>query len=220
MRAYCERLVSGRRVAPRREDPSSAHDGAMRLPRPIRLAVKRLAYGGVGGGRDGARVVAWLDLRPGMSVADIGSGFGDFAFRFGAAVGPDGVVHAIDTDADLNDEVARRGAQRGVTNVHPVAAGTDDPSIPAPVDLVFLASSFHHLPDRTRYFQRVRPSLRPGGRVAILEGRPSRFTRLTGNHATNPDAVRTTLEAAGFRRLASADLVRWSSLQTFGADDG
>ena len=51
--------------------------------------------------------------------------------------------------------------------------------------------------------------------MAILEGRPSRFTRLTGNHATDPDAVRATLEAAGFRRLASADLVRWSSLQTF-----
>ncbi len=191
----------------------------MRFPRPIRLAIKRIAYGGVGGGGDGARVVDWLALRPGMSVADIGSGFGDFAFRFAAIVAPDGVVYAIDTDDDLRVEVARRAAQRGLSNVRPVEAATRDPAIPEPVDLVFLSSSFHHLSDQASYFELVRPSLRPAGRVAILEGRPSWFTRLTGGHATDPDEVRATLEAAGFRRLATADLVRWSSLQTFAVAD-
>jgi ubiquinone/menaquinone biosynthesis C-methylase UbiE len=202
-------------MARRLTNVKGRHDVGMRLPRPIRLAIKRLAYGGIGGGREGARVVEWLALRPRMSVADIGSGFGDFAFRFAAAVAPDGAVFAIDTDADLREEVAHRAAARGLAAVHVVAALDDDPTIPRPVDLVFLSASFHHLPDRPRYFERVRPVLRPGGRVAILEARPSRFSDFLGGHATDPAAVRATMETAGFRWLAAEPVGR-STLQTFG----
>jgi arsenite methyltransferase len=184
----------------------------------LRIRLKRLAYGGIGGGQDGERVVAWLDVRPGMRVADIGSGFGEFAVRFAAAVGGDGVVYAVDTDGDLRSEVERLAARKGLAQLVPTPANPGDPGIPEPVDLVFLSSSFHHLSDRVRYFECVRDRLRPDGRVAILEGRPSLLTGWFG-HATAPDEVRTTLEAAGFRRLESTDLVRWSSLQTFALDD-
>jgi SAM-dependent methyltransferase len=186
----------------------------MRLPRLLRVRLKRLAYGGVGGGHDGERVVAWLGVEPGMRVADIGSGFGDFAARFAAAVGPSGAVYAVDTDPDLRQEVARLAERRGLPQLRTIAARDDDPGIDTPVDLVFLASSFHHLPDRVRYFGQVRLRLRPGGRVAILEGRPARLSGWFG-HSTPPAEVVATLEKAGFHRLDGADLVRWASLQTF-----
>jgi ubiquinone/menaquinone biosynthesis C-methylase UbiE len=192
----------------------------MDVARSLRIRLKRLAYGGVGGGRDGERVVAWLGVGTGMRVADIGSGFGDFAVRFAAAVGPGGTVYAVDTDADLREEVARTAHRLGLAQLRTVAANDDDPGIPGPVDLVFLSSSFHHLPDRVRYFERIREDLRSGGRVAILEGRPSLFTGWFG-HATAPDEVVATLTAAGFRRLGGADIVRFASLQTFvAAHDG
>ena len=186
----------------------------MRLPRRLRLLLKRLAYGGIGGGKDGERVVAWIAPRPGMRIADIGSGFGDFAFRFARAVAPDGVVYAVDTDPDLRMEVDRRATERGLVNVRPVAASVDDPGVPEPVDLAFLSSSYHHLPDQRAYFTTLRPRIRPGGRVVILEGRPSLTSRFLG-HATPPEEVRSTLEGAGFRRVDSADIVRWESLQSF-----
>lgn len=192
---------------------------AVRLPRRLRVALKRLAYGGVGASDEGARAVEWLDIRPGSRIADIGSGFGAFAFRFARATGPSGVVYAVDTDPDLRDEVGRDAALRGLSQVRPVAAAEDHPSIPEPVDLVFLSSSFHHLPDRVAYFRAVRSLLRPGARVVILENRPGPLTGLFG-HATDPAAVRSTLESAGFRAVASADLVRSAALQAFvPADD-
>lgn len=186
----------------------------MQAPRALRIRLKRLAYGGIGGGRDGERVVAWLGVAPGMRVADIGSGFGDFAVRFAEAVGPTGVVYAVDTDADLREEVARSAARRGLGQLKPIPATEDDPKVPEPIDLVFLSSSFHHLHDPVPYFGRVRSLLRPGGRVAILEGRPSLLTGWFG-HATEPAEIVSTLAAAGFRRLEGADIVRSSSLQTF-----
>jgi SAM-dependent methyltransferase len=188
----------------------------MRLPRTIRVRLKRLAYGGVGGGREGERVVAWLGIDPGTRIADIGSGFGAFAVRLAAAVGPTGVVYAVDTDPDLREAVARAADRRGLRHLVPVAAADGDPNLPEPVDLVFLSSSFHHLPDRVAYFERVRAALRPGGRVAVLEDRPGLLTGRFG-HSTRPEEVAATLERAGFRRIGGADLVRSASLQTFEA---
>lgn len=189
----------------------------MQLPRWLRVRLKRLACGGVGGSSEGARVAASLGLQPGMRVADIGAGFGEFALRLASAVGRDGAVYAVDTDPDLREEVARAAARRGLPQVRPVAAKDDDASLPEPVDLVFLSSSFHHLPDPARYFERLRGHLRTGARVVILEPRPSRVTGLFG-HSTPPEQVRSTLEAAGYRWLDRDDSVRWASLQRFSAD--
>jgi SAM-dependent methyltransferase len=193
-----------------------------RLTLAIRVVLKRFAYDGIGDGRDRRlqpdRVVTWLGLRPGMRIADIGAGFGYFAFRFARAVGPDGLVLAVDTDPDLRAEVGREADRLGLPQVRPIDAMPDDPAIPEPVDLVFLSASFHHLPDRVRYFRQVRDRLRADGRVAILEPSPGRFDWLFG-HTTDPAQVRAPLEAAGYRHVASADFLRGSSLQVFEPTD-
>jgi ubiquinone/menaquinone biosynthesis C-methylase UbiE len=186
----------------------------MRLARSLRVGFKRLSYGGIGGGSDGARVVAWIGPEPGMRIADIGSGIGDFAMRFGDAVGGSGIVYAVDVDEDLREAVAEAARRRGLPQVVPTPASADDPGIPEPVDLVFLSSSFHHLPDQGRYFEHVKASLRPGGAVVILEGRRGTFTGWLG-HATRPEDVRSTLQGAGFRLVGSADFVPQKSLQRF-----
>jgi ubiquinone/menaquinone biosynthesis C-methylase UbiE len=185
------------------------------IARAVRVALKRLAFGGGASRRDRDRVVNWLELRPGMKIADVGAGFGAFAFEFARAVGHSGIVYTVDTDPDLRAEVARSAGRLGLDQIRPIEAHQDDSGIPEPVDLVFLSASFHHLPDRVRYFERLRDRLRPNGVVAILEARPGFFLRLPG-HATPPAEVRATLEAAGYRLRASAELVAGASLQAFG----
>jgi len=89
------------------------------LARTLRIALKRLAFEGIG--RDGWQkpdlVLSRLSLIPGMRVADLGSGLGYFTFRLAAAVGGSGVVYAVDTDAELREEIGKQARARGLRNI-------------------------------------------------------------------------------------------------------
>src|SRR5512145_1384901 len=160
-------------------------------------AAKRLAYEGFG--RDEwqqpERVVADLGLASGAKVADLGSGGGYFSLRLARAVGPGGRVYAADVDAGMNEHVADEAAEQGLANVATVLAATDDPKLPERVDLVFTCNTYHHLENRAAYFRAVRERyLAPGGRIAIIEFRPEKFS-----HSTARETIDEELTAAGFR---------------------
>jgi arsenite methyltransferase len=161
------------------------------------------------------RVVAALGLQPGQCVADLGSGSGYFTFRLAAAVAPGGVVYAVDTDSDMLAMVEERAVREGAS-ITPLKSGGDSLQLPAPVDLIFLSHSFHHLPGTAAYLGAARDQLADGGRIAIVEGRPKGiFHRLFG-HATDPAVVRSQMTDAGYRVVAVHDFLRNDSFQVFG----
>jgi SAM-dependent methyltransferase len=118
-----------------------------------------------------AEVIRTLRLPPDATVADVGAGTGYFAVRLARAL-PKGEVFAVDAEPDMVRYLGERAKREGVTNLVPVQAVPDDPKLPAPVDLVLLVNTYHHIPARVEYFRRLRASLKPGGRVAIIDYRP------------------------------------------------
>lgn len=189
----------------------------MSLLRRLRIGLKRMAFDGAGRDRrqEPERIVATLGLQPGDRVADLGSGTGYFTVRLAEAVGPTGLVYAVDTDEELLDEVLRRTREAGHSNVVPVTVSSDPPSLPEPVDLIFLSHTYHHLSDRSRYFARLALFLRPGGRVAVVEGRPTGFISRRWGHVTEPDAVRREMTDAGYRLVGDHPGGRDDSFQVF-----
>ncbi len=183
-------------------------DPVAKALRRARIACKRFAYSGFGRDRwqQPDRVVAELGLRPGGRVADLGAGGGYFTFRLARAVGPSGVVYAVDTDRDMPATLAARAVKQGLANVVAVEAKPDDPGLPEAVDLCFLSNAYHHLPDRPTYFARLAPHLKPTGRVAIVEAKPRGLHRLVG-HATSPETIRSELEASGYTLIADHDFL-------------
>ena len=158
--------------------------------------------------------MAALGLQPGQQVADLGSGSGYFTFRLVAAVAPCGVVYAVDTDKDLLSTIEERAGREGLA-VTPVLSEGEALALPEPVDLIFLSHSFHHLPGTGAYLGAARDQLTPGGRIAIVEGRPKGlFHRLFG-HATDPADVRSQMTAAGYRLVAAHEFLRNDSFQVF-----
>jgi cyclopropane fatty-acyl-phospholipid synthase-like methyltransferase len=113
-------------------------------------------------------VLQALKLAPDAAVADIGSGTGYFAVRLARAV-PNGRVYGVDAEPDMVRYLGERAKREGLANITSVAAAGGDPRIPTPVDLVIVVDTYHHVPDRGRYFRALQKSLKPGGRLAIID---------------------------------------------------
>jgi ubiquinone/menaquinone biosynthesis C-methylase UbiE len=115
-------------------------------------------------------VVQALGLRPGMIAADLGAGTGYFTRHLAKAVAPDGFVLAIDTEPAMVKHLGERASKERIWNAVPVLAATDNPFLPPRrVDLVLIVDTYHHIDDRLNYFERLKGSLAPWGRVAIID---------------------------------------------------
>lgn len=115
-------------------------------------------------------VVEGLALKPGMIVADLGAGTGYFEAHLAKAVGPGGLVLAIDPEPEMLRYLGRRAVKDGLGNVLPILGLPDQPFLPsARVDRVLVVDTYHHIDDRLAYFGRMRATLAPGGRVVIVD---------------------------------------------------
>jgi arsenite methyltransferase len=185
-------------------------DEPVMLDRLVGAIGRRLYAGGTRQDRlrDPDAVVAVLGLRPGMIVGDLGPGYGHFTLRMARAVEPDGRVFAIDASQDTLDELMAAAEERGIGTLDPVRVRRDRLESPEPVDLLFVSATYHHLPDPRTYFADARRHIRPGGRVAILEARrEGLLARRRGRHATSPRRVRREMTRAGYRLVATHDVV-------------
>ena len=164
-------------------------------------AVKRWAYEGFN--RDAwqhpEQVVEALKIRPGESVADLGSGSGYFAFRLAKAVGRTGKVYAIDIDADMNAYVSARAREQRYENIEVVLSKPHDPLLQeSSVDLIFTCNTYHHLVDRASYFANAAKYLRPSGRIAILDFNEKAWLMKFLGHATAGEVIKREMQEAGY----------------------
>jgi SAM-dependent methyltransferase len=121
-----------------------------------------------------SEVTAWVrqlagDPEP-RHLLDVGSGTGTGTFalleRFEKAD-----VTALDMSAPYLHHLRNKAHERGVAHrVHTVQADLDAawPDL-GPVDLVWAASSLHHMADPVRTLTDVRTALRPGGLLVAVE---------------------------------------------------
>jgi ubiquinone/menaquinone biosynthesis C-methylase UbiE len=143
------------------------------------------------------RVIATLGLKAGQSVADIGAGTGYFSTRL--AKSPEApTVYAVDIEPSMVNYLKSRAAKEGLKNVVPVQASADSPQLPAPVDLVFVVDTYHHIAGRVDYFRRLRASLKPAGRLAIIDFRKNAPTGPPPEFRFTETQISSELAQAGY----------------------
>ncbi len=121
---------------------------------------------------DPAKLLAALDLKPGMVVADVGAGTGYHSFRMAKVVGDTGRVLAVDVQPEMLKLVAARAKRDKVANVQAVKGEEADPKLPAGgVDLVLMVDVYHEFGRPYEMGDKLVAALKPGGRLAFVEYR-------------------------------------------------
>lgn len=117
------------------------------------------------------KVIEVLRLKPGASVVDIGAGHGLFTFPLAEVVGKQGTVFATDVDPGVIRSLTRRAALTGASNVKPVRVipfGVDSFYTKERFDVVFMCDSVQLIQDPVNFFQQLKGSFKPEGRLWIL----------------------------------------------------
>ena len=144
-------------------------------------------------------VIAAVGPLAGKTVADVGAGEGYYEPRLSRAVGVGGRVVAEDIEAATVAKLARR--VRPLGNVAARLGRADDVGLaPASVDVILMVHMYHEITQPFALLWRLRGSLRPGGRVAIVDA-----DRPITDHGTPPDLLKCELGAMGYAREST----RW-----------
>src|SRR4029077_7356520 len=113
-----------------------------------------------------------IGIARGSVVADIGAGAGYFTWRLAERVGPAGKVYANDIQPEMLEMLRTNMLLHKLRNVETVLGTYDDPRLPEnALDLVILVDVYHEFNEPQKMLRRIRGSLRPGGRLVLLEYR-------------------------------------------------
>jgi SAM-dependent methyltransferase len=155
-----------------------------------------------------ARVVALMNIEPGMAVADIGAGTGYFLPHLARAAGAKGSVLALDIEPSMVEHMRKRAQREGLANVTAREVGVADPGLPAGViDRVLIVNTWHHIPAREAYAARLAAGLTRGGTVTIVDYEVDSPRGPPVAERLAPEVVIRELAAGGLSaKLVSEDL--------------
>lgn len=153
------------------------------------------------------RLAELMGWKAGTIAADIGAGDGQYTFAAVERVGAAGKVFATEIDAKKLAELKSEAARRKLANVIVVESKEADTNLPTGCcDAIFLRRVYHHLTKPVEFDANLVRSLKPGGRLAIIdfparagldpvEGVPSN----RGGHGIPQKIVVEELSAAGLQ---------------------
>ncbi len=121
--------------------------------------------------RGEAKVVMDLaDIRPGMTVADIGAGEGYYTVRLAERVGADGRVLAQDISREALDRLGRRVEKDRLENISLKFGDTDNPQLPPDsFDRIFMVHMYHEVTEPYAFLWNMWPALNSGGQIVVVE---------------------------------------------------
>jgi predicted methyltransferase len=147
------------------------------------------------------QVMDALHVAEGTTVADLGAGGGWFTTRLARRVGPHGRVYAVDVQRLMIQAIDRRIEREGLSNVTSVLGTPDDPNLPpgASTDAVLIVDAFHEMEQPVVLLRNVARTLKPHGRIGIIDYRE-------GEGGPGPGPEERVPPQAVIAQAAAADL--------------
>lgn len=111
-------------------------------------------------------------LQEGDVAFDLGCGPGFFTIAMAELVGESGRVLAVDLQAEMLEEVARKLFDRSLARwvrLHQCSSWSLELSVTDQADFILAYYMVHEVPDQRVFFQELKEALKPEGKVLIVE---------------------------------------------------
>ena len=164
--------------------------------------------------RDGrqkpAELMTALDLRPGMAVADIGTGVGYLLPWLSKAVGTEGKIFAEDIQFDFMEKAQALVKEKQIANVKFIVGSERDPKLPEnTLDLALTLDVYHHFDYPDQMLANIAKALKPGGRFVVIDFYKRPEAMPSGNAMQHIrldlDDVIREIEENGFKHLKTSE---------------
>src|SRR5258708_1864554 len=157
--------------------------------------------------------IEMLELKPGMTVADIGAGTGYYSFRMAKIVGPTGKIYAN----ELQPEMLKLLEKKKPENVITVHGMVDDPKLPAACcDLILMVDVYHELSEPQKMLQKMRQELKPNGRLVLVEFRKEDPTvPIREEHKMTVAEAKLEVEHEGYKFDKVIEKLPWQHIIIF-----
>ena len=153
-----------------------------------------------------SRIFDALSLREGATVCEVGAGDGELSIAAAARVGDQGHVYTSEL-GDMHLKALRtKVAAANRPQIQVVAGAADRTNFPdGACDALFMRNVYHHIAAPGPMGASLAASLKPGGRIAIVDFTPPGAEAPTpadrdedNMHGVTPDSVRRELADSGF----------------------
>ncbi|MEN1678069.1 MAG: methyltransferase domain-containing protein [Planctomycetota bacterium] len=168
-----------------------------------------------------AKLMQALDIERGQSVCDLGCGNGFYTLKLAERVGPRGTVWAVDIQPEMLELLTDRASDRGFENLKPTIGGFADPKLPAnALDLILLVDVYHEFSHPVEMLAAMRNSLKPSGRVALVEFREEDpAVPIKPLHKMSQQQCLKEYQANGLKLVGQYDDLPWQHVLFFARDD-
>jgi predicted methyltransferase len=155
-------------------------------------------------------ILRHLQLAPGNTVVDLGSGAGYFSLKIAPRVAPDGRVFAVDLRSQSLAFLWIRAVLKGDSNLHIVRGEADNPQLPpGPIDAVLIANTYHELTTPEPILRALFTAMRSGGRMVVVDRGPRDGGDGRGlpaaHHEMQPADAERAITQQGFQSITRDD---------------
>lgn len=152
--------------------------------------------------------ISKLPLNSGSVVADIGAGSGYYSFRIAKKI-PQGKVFAVEVQDEFIKLLSGRKKEQNTTNLEIVKGSEKSPNLPEnSIDMAIMVDVYHELLYPQEMLQGIRKSLKPGGKLLLLEYRAEDpNVAIKELHKMSVAQVNKELSANGFKLVQRRDFL-------------